>query len=396
MQRLAVAGVAATVALFTLTGVAGASTFTLGSTTQPAGSTPSACIQTGIFGQSAGPSALWTLPAGGQITQWQTDTDGETPGAAVELVALAPEAGLYRVEAVDNETVPSPAGGVATFTPASPLMVSDGDILGIAGGSGATCYWTSGSTPLTDATDIFGTLALNPGVVLDSGGRGPFATDIAATLVATEDSAVTTAVQPGSAPAGGLALLASTVTDNGPASNPLTFTDAVPAGVTIDAVLSPSGPCTTLGQVVTCTISGLAAGQSAPVDIVVSPSAGTHTNSVTLAQPSGATDPATGNNAAAAAFTAVSAPAPTVTKCVVASLANVPLGTAKKLLADLNCKVGKVTKSSSSKVVKGDVIKTNPGSGSFTAGKLVGIVESSGPKPKPKPKPKKHKPTKKK
>ena len=77
------------------------------------------------------------------------------------------------------------------------------------------------------------------------------------------------------------------------------------------------------------------------------------------------------------------------TKCVVAGLGNVPLGTAKKLLAALNCKVGKVTKTFSSNVAKGNVIKTTPGSGAFAAGQKIAIVESSGPKPK-KHKPKKH------
>lgn len=45
------------------------------------------------------------------------------------------------------------------------------------------------------------------------------------------------------------------------------------------------------------------AGQSAPVDNVVTPSAGTYTNSVTLTQPSAATGPATANNSAAATLT---------------------------------------------------------------------------------------------
>jgi hypothetical protein len=293
---------------------------------------------------------------------------------------------------------------VATFTPASPMMVSTGDILGIIGDSSVTCYWSGGSTPLDDVTDIFGAVSDNPGDAFSVLGSGPFAVNVAATLVATEDSAITTAVQPGTVASGGAALLASTVTDNGPASNPLTFSDAVPAALTIDAVLSPSGPCTTLGQVVTCTISGLSAGQSAPVDIVVTaPAAGTYTNPVNVTQASAVTDPVTGNNAAAAAFAAAAptpatpapaapaAPAaptaPAATKCLVTSLANVPLGTAKKLLALLNCKVGKVTKSYSTNVAKGDVIKTTPGSGSYTAPKTVGIDESNGAKPK---KPTKH------
>jgi hypothetical protein len=196
-------------------------------------------------------------------------------------------------------------------------------------------------------------------------------------------------VQPSNVAAGGAALLTSTVTDNGPASNPLTFTDSVPAGLTVDAALSPSGPCTTLGQVVTCTISGLASGQSAPVDIVVTAPAGTYTNSVTVAAASAVTDPVTANNAAAAALTAVApTPAtPAAAKCVVTGLSNVPLATAKKLLTALSCTVGKVSKSYSSKVVKGDVIKTTPGSGSYTAPESVEIVESRGPKPK---QPKKH------
>jgi serine/threonine-protein kinase len=89
----------------------------------------------------------------------------------------------------------------------------------------------------------------------------------------------------------------------------------------------------------------------------------------------------TTNNKAAVKFTAAKA---TVTKCVVTSLAKLPLGTAKKLLTTLNCKVGKVTKASSSAVAKGNVIKTSPGNGSYATGTSITIVESSGPKPKKK------------
>lgn len=177
----------------------------------------------------------------------------------------------------------------------------------------------------------------------------------------------------------GLALLASTVTDNGPASNPLTFTDVVPAGLTVDSVLSPSGPCTTVGPVVTCTITDLAAGTSAPVDIVVTPSARTFTNTVTVTQPSAATDPVTTNNKSAVTFTAAKA---VVTKCAVTRVVNVPLATARKLLTTHGCKVGKVTKTSSGKVAKGDVIKTTPGKGSYPGGMPIAIVESSGAKSK--------------
>ena len=138
MQKLALAGVVAAAAFSMLTGVAAASTFTIGSTAQPAGSTPQACIQTGFYAQSAGPTGtLGRCPAGGQVTQWQTDTDGaNAPGRPSRWWPWRREGGLYRIEAVDNETVPSPAGGVATFTPASPMMVSAGDVFGDRRGRG--------------------------------------------------------------------------------------------------------------------------------------------------------------------------------------------------------------------------------------------------------------------
>jgi hypothetical protein len=361
-----------------ITGVAGASTFALGSITQPSGSTASACISTGIFAQSAGPApAVYTLPAGGQITQWQTNTAGETPGTAITLVALAPTAGLFRVEAADHETVPSPAGSVATFTPASPVMASSGDILGIIGNSGANCFWTGGSTPLTGVTNLLGALSVNPGETFAPLGAAPFAVNLAATLVSSEDSAVSTTVTPRTIACGAIALLASTVTNKGPATNPLTFTDVVPGGLKIVTVLTPSGKCSTLGNSVTCTIPSLAAGQSTPIDIIATASPGSYTNAVKLAQASNVTDPAPSNNAASAKFTVSKSGS---SKCVVISLANVPVGTAKKLLPALGCKVGKVTKSPSSKVAKGSVVKTTPGSGSYAAGKSIGIVESSGPK----------------
>lgn len=176
---------------------------------------------------------------------------------------------------------------------------------------------------------------------------------------------------------GAIALLASTLTNKGPATNPLTFTDVVPGGLKIVTVLAPSGTCSTLGNSVTCTIPSLAAGQSTPVDVVATASPGTYTNAVKLSQASIVTDPAPTNNAASAKFTVAKAGS---SKCVVTGLANAPLGTAKKLLPALGCKVGKVTKSASSKVAKGSVIKTTPGRGSYAAGKSIAIVASSGPK----------------
>jgi PASTA domain len=73
----------------------------------------------------------------------------------------------------------------------------------------------------------------------------------------------------------------------------------------------------------------------------------------------------TTNNKSAVTFTAAKT---VVTKCVVTKVVNVPLGTAKKLLTTHGCKVGKVTKTSSGKVAKGDVIKTTPGTAPTPAG----------------------------
>jgi hypothetical protein len=257
------------------------------------------------------------------------------------------------------------------------MMASSGDILGIIGNPGANCFWTGGSTPLTGVTNLIGAISVNPGEAFAPLGAGPFAVNLAATLVSSEDSAVTTTVTPRTIAGGAIALLASTVTNKGSATNPLTFTDVVPGGLKIVTVLTPSGKCSTLGNSVTCTIPSLAAGQSTPIDIIATASPGTYKNAVNLAQASNVTDPAPSNNAASVKFTVSKSGS---TKCVVTSLANVPLGTAKRLLPALGCKVGKVTKSPSSKVANGSVIKPTPGRGSYAAGKSIGIVESSGPK----------------
>ncbi len=73
-----------------------------------------------------------------------------------------------------------------------------------------------------------------------------------------------------------------------------------------------------------------------------------------------------------------------VTKCVVTALANLPLGTAKKLLSLLNCKAGKVSKSSSSKVARTTLIVLDPAAKARLLPRQVGrdLSIPSGPKPK--------------
>jgi hypothetical protein len=368
-----------------MTGAASAATFTIGSTTEPGGASVNACGGVGVYLQT-GPSTE-LLAAGGQVTQWQTNTDGAKAGDPIALVAASPQSGgIWKIDAIDWEKVPSPAGGVVTFTPANPMMVSDGDALGVAGGTTASssttvCGWTStGGFSFTGA--ILGSLAPTVGEAYEPLLQASIQANFSATVVANEDSSVTTTAQPATVSAGSDAVLSSTVRDNGPASNPLTFVDAVPAGLTIDAVDTAAGSCTTLGQQVTCTLSGISSGQSGAVNVIVTPTAaGSYTNTVTLSQPTGAADPSTANNTASAILTANAVVVP---RCNVPNLAKLPVSTVKSLLGSLGCKAGSVTKAYSSSVPKGDVIKTTPGKGAYAAATSVSITESKGRRPKKK------------
>jgi beta-lactam-binding protein with PASTA domain len=88
-------------------------------------------------------------------------------------------------------------------------------------------------------------------------------------------------------------------------------------------------------------------------------------------------DPNSANNLASAHLTVTPAPA-AARSCRVVSLKGLALRTAKALLRDLSCAIGKVSKKSSKTIPKGYVISTSPGSGSRRAGTKVAIVESSG------------------
>jgi hypothetical protein len=131
---------------------------------------------------------------------------------------------------------------------------------------------------------------------------------------------------------------------------------------------------------VTCTISGLDAGHSVPVNIAVTPAAaGSYSNSVSVSSP--LTDGNAANNSATATLKATT-PAPTPA-CVVPKLKNTPAKVAKTVLKDLGCKV-RSSKAHSKGIKKGNVIKTKPGPGTKPFGTTVKLVVSSGP-------PKKHK-----
>jgi hypothetical protein len=376
---------------------------TLGTATQPAGSDPHGCLGTHVLAQlTSDPSTSYVVPAGGgEITRWQMNTSGSTPGSTVIFGVLAP-LGLntYSIVGTDSETLPDPlpADHIASFTLATPIAVSGGETLALnsLAGPDTVCYWSGGATPMGDSVIVLdpGTTPsqLSESTLAGSISPAAFTLNLAVTLVSHEDAGVTTSSLPTSTSPGSTAVLASTVTNAGPASAPITFTDNIPAGLQVDAVAAGPGACTVTGQNVTCTINGLLPGQSAPVDIVVTASAaGRYASSPSVAPPGDITDPNSANNTASAALTvtAPSAPptgaapaAPVTQRCVVPPLRGVPAAVARRALRLLGCTVGRV-KVVSSHVAKGAVTATSPHAGTFAVGHVVTLQVSSGPKRTP-------------
>jgi hypothetical protein len=397
--------VMATAAAMSLVGAGAAQAdVTLGSAAMPSGATPHTCPTGFVVVQAssdpATPYAVPSVPAEpGLLTSWQTNTTGATPGAPITLVVLKPTSSTtYSVVGADAEALPNPlpASNVATFTPATPLAVTSGDALGVYNAaSGAVCYWSGGTTPSADtlaglpepATPAAGqTLTV-------SGGTSPagYTLNVAATVKYEQDVGVTASATPASVPAGNFAVVSSSVTNSGPEATPITFTDTIPSGLAIESVAAGSGSCTTAGQQVTCTISGLAVGQSAPVNVVVDPTApGTYTNTVTAAPAAGIADPNSANNTASTSLVVTAALGPPP-KCTIPSLARTPLTVARSILILLGCRTGRVQQIFSASVAKGAVIKTTPRPGTYTLGTTVSLQVSKGRKPHPKRKKHKHK-----
>jgi hypothetical protein len=310
----------------------------LGTTTQPAGSSPDPCFNSVIGQLTSDASTPYMVPAGGgEITAWQTNTTQATAGEPLTFIVLKPLAGLtYSVVATDAENLPNPlpANNVASFTLAKPIAVSGGETLGLypASSSGPACYGSLGSTPQGDSL-----IALGNGAQPDQGqtlaevttgtptSGGEFTLNLAATLDNEQDVGVTTSTPLTGASAGNPTLLASTVSNIGPVSAPITFTDIIPAGLQIDSTAAGSGSCSNSAQQVTCTITGLAPGQSAPVDIVVTPNtAGSYVNTVSVTPSSGITDPNSANNIASAVLAVAAPAAPPTAKCIVPALKGIP------------------------------------------------------------------------
>ena len=363
------------VVLATLALASTASAAELGITVAPGGgATEHGCLASpALLAQTASdPSTPYAVPAGGGvITQWQTLTAGDTPGAAIELVVLRP--GSTTVVGTDSETIPNPlpASGVASYTLASPISVQAGDTLGLFAATTVGCYFSGGLIPASDEISAFTDATPPPaaGHTVAFGGSGPSdLANLAATLNQNEDAGVTTTPGPSGAAAGHPTVLSSTVTNAGPAAGAITFTDVVPAGLAIDSALASNGTCSTLGQNVTCAISGLAPGHSSSVNVVVTPGApGNYANSVSVAVSPPLTDPNSANNSASATLNVGEVfPA----QCVVLKLKGIPSGFAKTVERALGCKV-KTKNKASSNVPKGDVIGTKPGPGKYAFQKTV-------------------------
>jgi uncharacterized repeat protein (TIGR01451 family) len=302
-------------------------------------------------------------------------------GASLSFVVLHPNGGgHYSVVAVDSESLPNPlpASNVASFTLSAPIQAQGGDTIGVFAASGVACYWTGGATPTGDTLAVLNEPVpptVGQGLSTSGSSSGGFAVNVGATLERNEDASVSTGTAPARPTAGNVAVLASSVTNLGPSVGSIVFTDHVPAGLTIGSASAGDGTCTTSGQTVTCTITSLPVGQSVPVNVVVTPTAAnSYTNSVSVTA-SGVPDPNPANNSASAVLRV--GPAPVAAKCLVPKLSGTPGSVAKHVLVLLGCKV-KIKHAHSKRTARGLVLGTHPGAGSYTVGRLVTLVVSSG------------------
>jgi len=372
-RRLAYA--AALVAALLVPAAPASADTTLGLTAKPGGTGNGSCTSSQILAQiTDDPSSPYIVPAGGGVvTQWQTETASDTPGSTLTFAVLHPTGpGTYKVLEADSRTIatPLPASGTASFTLTTPVAVQQGDTFGLYSTSSNICSWNSGSIPSGDTigglTPVPPTTNSNESLVGTSGGG--VAMNVAVTLVTRQDARVTTSASSANARPGNLALLRSTVTNAGVNTRPITFTDVVPSGLTINQAVPGSGACTVSGQKVTCTIPNLAAGQSVPVLIVVTPKhAGRYTNTVSVRTPADVSDPNTSNNTAKATLKVSPPP------CVVPHLKGAPVSLAKEVLKLLGCRT-KIKRVSTPGAVSGTVLKTKPGPGTYAGGRKVTLT----------------------
>lgn len=224
MTTRLLAAAAAAVGLLAFTATADGAT--LGVTAPPVGSSPGPCSGSvpgpNIYGVNADdPSTPYFVPAGGgQITQWQTYTAGDTPGSSLTFAVLRPAGvGSYTVVGADTEVLPNPlpSSNIASFTLSAPIQVAAGDSLALSVSADEACFFYGGSVPTDDT--LFDAMGVYPAVtgetVTVAGGLGPDALNVAATLSRNQDAGVQTSVFPSSTDNSGAALLRSVVTMSG-------------------------------------------------------------------------------------------------------------------------------------------------------------------------------------
>jgi hypothetical protein len=383
MTRRLLAAAAAALGLLVFTATAGAQT--LGITGPPSGAFTSTCGFGDLIGQqSSDPGTPFVIPTGGgSITQWQTYTVGDTPGASLSLVVLQPTGGAgAQVAAIDTETLPNPlpANHIASFTLAKPITVAAGDTLTLFSDTTYACYFFNGTTPTSDVLFHLNLPTSAPTVgqalTIVSSSANQHVLNLAATLAQQQDVGVQTLAFPAAIDSADSSLLRSLVTNNGPADTPITFTDQVPSSLHVVLAATDLGSCTTSGQTVTCTITGLPVGQSTAVNVIVTPTGpGSFSNEVSVGVGSDVTDPDSTNNQASATIAAGALP----DACVVPGLRGARLNAARRMLRELGCRVQVVHRHSRRRA--GTVLSVRGGVRTYSFGTTITLVVSSGAGP---------------
>ena len=204
-------------------------------------------------------------------------------------------------------SAPSPSGwscsGTTTFTCTIASLAS-----GAAVSFPLTVQITSGTT-ISDSATITSSPA-------DAYTTNNTATATVSVVASGADIGVTTQASPVSTIAGNNVVFSHTIVNNGPnTSGTITLTEtltgapSVPAGTAFANIAAPSGwVCTPAFPSVSCTGSGLAVGATATIQVTTSvpgtAASGTVlTDSVSVAESGGVTDPVAGNNSATATST---------------------------------------------------------------------------------------------
>jgi hypothetical protein len=339
----------------------------------------------------------YVVPSGGgEITQWSSSWGPQ--GDEVTLVVMRPQTFVLDLVAWDSELFPAPsANHVATFTLGKPIPVLAGDEIGLfaAQSGGVPCDFAAASGNSLDfvaAALAQGTVLTDPFTIVTQNNELP---NVDAVVTQSADLALSAPTAVAAAATGGVVSFSVSASTAG-ATEAATVTDTLSAGLTPIAAAVGTVACAVSGQSFSCPV----AGEPATISLFAHASgAGAATNTATIA--GSLSDPSSANNsvstsvtiaaaAAAAAGGGSSAAAPT--SCSLAPLAGIRLALAETIVTDLGCKDGAVTKHSSKKVPKGELISTTPsGPASVSGGTVVKFTVSSGKPVKHKrSKPKKH------